>query len=80
VNPTSEIVKVAKSMSEAQKTRKRGSRDALMIIVAAALIMIPSFAGRIAMSRLKLPVSLAAIMSLVLFVVGVFLLLKVLHD
>jgi hypothetical protein len=51
-----------------------------MVIVAAALIMIPSFAGRIAMSRLKLPISFAAIMSLALFVVGVFLLVKVLHD
>lgn len=51
-----------------------------MVIVAAALIMIPSFAGKIAMSRLKLPVSFAAIIALAIFVVGVFLLLKVLHD
>lgn len=51
-----------------------------MVVAAAALIMIPSFAGRIMMSRLKLPISFAAIISLALFVVGVFLLLKVLRD
>jgi ABC-type Mn2+/Zn2+ transport system permease subunit len=55
-------------------------RDVGLLIVGAALVMVPSFVGRIASGRLRLPISIAALISLVLFVVGVFVLVKVLKD
>jgi len=67
-------------MSGDSQPRKHGMRDVGLLIVGAALVMVPSFVGRIASGRLRLPISIAALISLVLFVVGVFVLVKVLKD
>jgi len=55
-------------------------RDVAIVILAAALVMIPSFVGRIELNRLKIPVSIAAITALALFLVGIFLLTRTLKD
>ena len=55
-------------------------RDVGLAIVAAALIMSPSYLSRILLHRLNIDVSILAVMSLALFLVGVFLLVKVLRD
>jgi hypothetical protein len=60
--------------------RKRGMRDVAIVMAAAALIMIPSYVGRVELDRLKVPISIVAVTSLGLFLVGVFLLTKVLKD
>jgi len=67
-------------VSEKAQPRKRGVRDVGIVIVAAALVMIPSFVGRIELNRVKLPISVTAVTALLLFLVGVFLLMKVLKD
>jgi len=69
-----------KYVSEKAQTRKRGVRDVGIVIIAAALVMIPSFVGRIELNRVKLPISVTAVTALLLFLVGVFLLMKVLKD
>ncbi len=67
-------------MAENKVQRKRGLHDVLLAVVAAVLIMSPSYLSRIVIHRLNIDVSILAGMSLALFLVGVFLLLKVLRD
>ncbi len=54
--------------------------DVLMVLVAAALIVSPSYLSSVILHRLKLDISVVVIMALALFIVGVFLLVKVLRD
>ncbi len=51
-----------------------------MAAVAAALMMSPSYLANIAFHRIKLDISIAAVGALALFLIGVFLLLRVLKD
>lgn len=51
-----------------------------MILVAAALIMAPSYLARILSRRIPVDVSVLAVAGLGLFLIGVFLLVKVLRD
>ncbi len=67
-------------MAQNEVQRKRGLRDVALVVVAAALIMSPSYLSRIISHRLSIDFSILAVMSLGLFLVGVFLLLKVLRD
>ncbi len=67
-------------MAENKVQRKRGMRDVLLAVVAAVLIMSPSYLSRIVIHRVNIDVSILAVMSLALFLVGVFVLLKVLRD
>jgi hypothetical protein len=60
--------------------RKRGVRDAVIALLAAALIMAPSYLASIMESRLKIDISIVAVMSLAIFLVGVFLLVRLLKD
>ncbi len=55
-------------------------RDVALVVVGAALIMSPSYLSRIISHRLSIDFSILAVMSLALFLVGVFLLLRVLRD
>jgi hypothetical protein len=54
--------------------------DVVIAVVAAALMMSPSYIGYIAINRLKLSVSIGAVGALALFLVGAFLLLRLLKD
>jgi len=55
-------------------------RDAIVGILSAAMIMSPSYLADILMTRLKIEISVAAIVSLGIFLVGVFLLVRLLKD
>lgn len=55
-------------------------RDVVMLVVVAALIMSPSFLASVLLNRLRLDFSIVALGALALFLVGVFLLLRVLKD
>jgi Ca2+/Na+ antiporter len=67
-------------MSEKLQSRKRGMREVGIVLAAAALVMIPSYIGRIELNRLKIPISIVAVTCFALFLVGVFLLTKGLKD
>jgi hypothetical protein len=60
--------------------KRRGFRDALLVLVAAALIISPSYLSLILLHRLKLGISFVAVMALALFLVGAFLLVKVVRE
>lgn len=55
-------------------------RDVIIGILSAAMIMSPAYLAEILMSRLRIEISLAAIVSLGIFLVGVFLLVRLLKD
>ena len=60
--------------------RKRGVRDAVIALLAAALIISPSYLASVMVAQLKIDISIAAVMSLAIFLVGVFLLVRLLKD
>jgi hypothetical protein len=60
--------------------RKRGIRDAFVAITSAAMILAPSYVADILIGRLRIAVSIAAVLSIAIFLVGVFLLVRLLKD
>ena len=72
-----EIAKVNNLTTEVKQTKLR---QAFLVIVAAALMFSPTFIARIVDHRLGADISIVAVMSLALFLVGTFLLLKVLKS
>jgi len=68
------------SMAEPQPAKKPGFINALMIVVAAALMISPSYVGGYLLGRGRLSISLVALLSLAMFLVGAFLMLKLLKD
>jgi hypothetical protein len=60
--------------------KRRGFRDALLVLVAAALIISPSYLSLVLLHRLKLDISVVAVTALALFLVGAFLLVKVVRE
>ena len=67
-------------MAEKTQAGNRGVRDVILAIVAAALVMSPSYLARIELSRFNFQLPMIAVSSFALFVIGVFLLLKTLKD
>lgn len=67
-------------MVEQEPEKKRGFRDVLLVLVAAALVMSPSYLSLVLLHRLKLDISIVAVMALALFLVGAFLLVKVVKE
>jgi hypothetical protein len=65
---------------EQEPEKKRGFRDVLLVLVAAALIMSPSYLSLVLLHRLKLDISVVAVVALSLFLVGAFLLVKVVKE
>jgi ABC-type Mn2+/Zn2+ transport system permease subunit len=65
--------------TQAQK-RKRGMRDVVMAILAAAMIVTPSYISYIMTGRFKVEISIAAVFSIIVFLIGVFLLVRLLKD
>lgn len=55
-------------------------REVAIVLAAVALVMIPGYIGRIELNRLKIPISIVAVSCFALFLVGVFLLTKVMKD
>ena len=52
----------------------------MVALVSAVMIMSPSYLADILMKSLSVPVSAAAIFALAVFLVGIFLLIKLLRD
>jgi hypothetical protein len=67
-------------LAEKPQSRNRGVRDAVLVIVAAALVMSPSYLARIELNQFNFQLPMIAVSSLALFVIGVFLLLRVMKD
>ena len=65
---------------EQEPEEKRGFRDVLLVLIAAVLIISPSYLSLFVLHRLKLDISLVAVMALALFLVGAFLLVKVVKE
>ncbi|HUK50460.1 MAG TPA: hypothetical protein VLV18_05445, partial [Terriglobales bacterium] len=59
---------------------KRGMRHAVTAIVGAALIVSPSFLAKVLMSRAKLGIATVAVVALVLFLIGAYLLVSLLKE
>jgi hypothetical protein len=67
-------------MKEPMSKNKRGFLDVIMVVVAAALVISPAYVGGYLLSHGKLSISLVAIVSLGMFLVGVFLMVKLLRE
>jgi hypothetical protein len=63
-----------------EKRKVRGMRHALIAIVAAALMVTPSYVAYVVLHRLKLDIGVTAVVSLVLFLIGVFLLVRLVAE
>jgi len=61
-------------------TKQQGIRDALLVVIAAALMFSPTFIARIVYHRLGADISIIALMALAIFLIGTFMLLKVAKD
>jgi hypothetical protein len=58
--------------------RKRGPRDAVIAILAAAMIMSPSYLAYILLNRFNVGLQTVAVLAMAVFLVGVFLLVNLL--
>jgi hypothetical protein len=67
-------------MKEPMSRNKRGFLDVIMVVVAAALVISPAYVGGYLLSHGKLSISLVAIVSLAMFLVGAFLMVKLLRE
>jgi hypothetical protein len=67
-------------LGEKAPEKKRGIRDVIMALVAVALIVSPSYVGWFLMSRVKLSISIVALVSLAIFLVGAFLIVNLLKE
>ncbi|HUO41821.1 MAG TPA: hypothetical protein VMU35_02515 [Methylomirabilota bacterium] len=61
-------------------TKQQGIRDALLVVIAAALMFSPTFIARMVYHRLGADISIIALMALAIFLIGTFMLLKVAKD
>jgi len=61
-------------------TKQQGIRDALLVVIAAALMFSPTFIARMVYHRLGADISIIALMALAIFLIGTFMLLKVVKD
>lgn len=68
---------IAKVNNLTTEVKQNNMRQVLLVIVAAALMFSPTFIARIVYHRLGADISIVAVMSLALFLVGTFILLKV---
>ena len=62
------------------QTKKSGIRESVLVIVAVALMFSPTFIAARLYHRLGADISILAIMALAIFLVGTFILLKVVKE
>jgi len=67
-------------LSEKSESKKRGMIHVTFAVVAVALIMSPSYLADIMLKRLKLPIAAVAVISLALFIIGVYLVVRLVKD
>ena len=61
-------------------TKDRGIRNTLLVIVAAALMFTPTFIARTVYHRLGADISVIALVALAIFLIGTFILLRVVKN
>jgi ABC-type Mn2+/Zn2+ transport system permease subunit len=54
--------------------------DVVMALVSAALIVTPSYVAYIMTGRFKISISIAGVLAIAMFLVGVFLMIRLLKD
>ena len=59
---------------------KRGMRQVVMAVVAAVLVISPSFLARILLAHTKVSIAIVAIVSLAIFLVGAYLIITLLKE
>jgi len=67
-------------LEERQAERKRGILHLVMALASAFLIISPSYVGYYLLTRAKLSISLIAIVSLAMFLVGAYLIINLLKE
>jgi hypothetical protein len=67
-------------LSENAEPKKRGMMHVLAALLGGALVMSPSYLADIMLNRLKLHIAEVAVISLVLFLVGIYLVVKLVKD
>jgi hypothetical protein len=67
-------------MTESTGLKKRGYVSALLIVVAAALIISPAYVSGYLASRGRISVPILALLSLAMFLVGAFLMIRLLRE
>jgi hypothetical protein len=69
-----------RTLAEKPSRKESGLRKAILILAAAALVVSPSYIAYYLMRHGGLSVSIAAIVALVMFVVGAFLIVTLLKE
>ena len=69
-----------KSLAEKPVQKERSFLNVILILVAAALTVLPSYIGYYLMSRAKLSISIVAIISLAMFLLGAYLIINLLKE
>ena len=59
---------------------KRGVRHVIMVVIAVALVISPSFMARIVLGHSQIHIAYVALGSLAMFLVGVYLVIALLKD
>jgi hypothetical protein len=67
-------------LAEKPSWKERGPLNVILILAAAALIVAPSYVGYYLISRVKLSISIVAIVALAMFLVGAFLIVNLLKE
>jgi hypothetical protein len=67
-------------MSQPISVKKRGIKDVVMIIVACVLVISPAYVGGYLFTHGKLRVTSTALVSLAMFLVGAFLIVRLLKE
>jgi len=67
-------------MTEPEAGRRHSFLNVVMIVVGAALVISPSYIVGLLLSHGRLSISVAALASLVMFLVGAFILIRFLRE
>jgi len=62
------------------QSRKRGVRDVIVAVVAAALIVSPSYMADVLIKRFNMGLTTAAVFAVAVFLVGVYLMIDLLKS
>ncbi len=69
-----------RTLAEKPSQKERGPLNVMLILVAAALIVSPSYVGYYLMRHGGLSISIVALVALVMFLVGAFLIVNLLKE
>jgi len=67
-------------MTQPTSVTKRGHFGVLLITIAAILIISPAYVAGYLVSHRRLSISLAALLSLAMFLIGAFLIIRILKE